>query len=446
MDLRPYPAYKPSRVEWLENVPVPAHWEIRRLKTLCTMESGDGITAISVDPAGTFPVYGGNGVRGYTSNYTHDGNFILIGRQGALCGNVHIARGRFWASEHAVVVTTRSGYSPEWLGAILEVVNLNQYSIAAAQPGLSAERVLKLRLPVPSVPEQTAIVRFLDHADQRIGRYIRAKQKLIALLDEQKQAVMHQVVTGQIDVRTRKPYATYKRAGVEWLQNVPTSWEITPLRHRYHQCLGKMLDSKQVTGRWPLPYLRNADAQWDHINVDNLPMMDICPEDHDRYTLDPGDLLVCEGGEVGRCAIWDAKLPSCGFQKALHRLRPRNATNDLPRFMYYALRVASLSQAFTDGHQSTIAHLTGDKLRAHRFPFPSFVEQRAIVDDLDGTTNQIDAAICRHRRKIDLLEEYRCSLIAGVVTGRLDIRAAVDSQPHEKSTEDLEFVGAMVKG
>ena len=200
--------HQDSGVPWLGKVP--AHWEVWRLKTLCTMASGDGITALSIDPAGAYPVYGGNGVRGYTSNYTHDGNFVLIGRQGALCGNVHIVRGRFWASEHAVVATPHSGHSFEWLGAILGVMNLNQYSIAAAQPGLSVERVLNLQLPVPPLPEQTAIVRFLDHADRRIYRYIRAKQKLTALLEEQKQAIIHQAVTGQIYLRTGQPYSAYK--------------------------------------------------------------------------------------------------------------------------------------------------------------------------------------------------------------------------------------------
>ena len=98
--LQPYPAYKPSGVEWLGEVP--EHWEVRRLKTVCSMQSGDGITAKSIEPRGVYPVYGGHGHRGYTSSYSHDGTFVLIGRQGALCGNVHIASGRFWASEHAL--------------------------------------------------------------------------------------------------------------------------------------------------------------------------------------------------------------------------------------------------------------------------------------------------------------------------------------------------------
>ena len=100
---QPYPAYKDSGVKWLGKVP--EHWEVRRLKTLSHMQSGEGITAMSINPTGDYRVFGGNGLRGYTSDYTHDGEFVLIGRQGALCGNIHLARGRFWASEHAVVAT-----------------------------------------------------------------------------------------------------------------------------------------------------------------------------------------------------------------------------------------------------------------------------------------------------------------------------------------------------
>ena len=217
--LEPYPEMKNSGVPALGNKPV--HWQVLRVKNLCRMRSGDGITSESITPVGAYPVYGGNGQRGYTSEYTHDGTFVLIGRQGALCGNVHLARGRFWASEHAVVTTVRSGYLPEWLGAILAVMDLNQYSIAAAQPGLSVERVLDLRLPVPPVSEQAAIVRFLDHADRRIRRYIRAKQKLITLLEEQKQAIIHRAVTRGLD-----PNVRLKPSGVEWLGDVPEHWTL----------------------------------------------------------------------------------------------------------------------------------------------------------------------------------------------------------------------------
>ena len=426
--LQPYPAYKPSGVEWLGEVP--AHWEVRRLKTVCSMQSGDGITATSIEPRGDYPVYGGHGQRGYTSSYTHDGTFVLIGRQGALCGNVHIASGRFWASEHALVTTPNVGHSPEWLGAILEAMNLGQYSIAAAQPGLSLERVLELRMPVPDTSEQASIARYLEDADQSIRRCIQAKEKLVKLLEEQRQALINEAVTGRVDVRTGQPYPAYKPSGVEWLGEVPRHWVVASLRHRYQQCLGKMLDAKHISGEHLFPYLRNTDVQWDEINVVDLPTMDIRPVEVGRYTVRRGDLLVCEGGEVGRCAIWDGDSEVVGYQKALHRLRPHRNDRDIPRFMYYTLRSATERAAFDDGHESTIGHLTGDKLRAHRFPFPPFSEQSAIAYYLDHTDQRVRRNIQAAKRQIHLLEEYRTRLIADVVTGMLDVRETAIRLPN----------------
>ncbi len=291
---------------------------------------------------------------------------------------------------------------------------------------------------MPPSPEQADIVRFLGHADQRIRRYIHPKQKLIALLEEQKRAIIHQAVTGQIDVRTGQPYPSYKDSGVEWLGDVPEHWQIAALHHRYSQCLGKMLDSKRLTGNHSLPYLRNVDVQWDQISTKDLPTMDIPPDEYERYTVQQGDLLVCEGGEIGRCALWLGEVAKCGFQKALHRLRPRNACQDVPRFMHYALRAAAKGNAFNDGHLSTIAHLTGEKLRGHRFPFAPVAEQESLVRFLDGVLNQADYSVCRVRRQIDVLNEYRTRLMADVVTGKLDVREAAPGLPEADVPSDTD--------
>ena len=302
----------------------------------------------------------------------------------------------------------------------------------------TSEKFGALRVPIPTLSEQTAIVRFLDYADSRIRRYIRAKQKLIALLEEQKQVVIHQALTGKIDVRTGLPYPSYKDSGVEWLDHVPAHWPIAALHHRYSQCLGKMLDSKRITGKHSFPYLRNVDVQWDQINTTDLPTMDILPDEFERYTVQQGDLLVCEGGEIGRCAMWSGEAAKCGFQKALHRLRPRNACQDVPRFMYYALRTAAKGNAFNDGHLSTIAHLTGEKLRAHRFPFPPVAEQKSLVRFLDAVLNQANHAVRSVRRQIALFHEYRTRLIADVVTGKLDVREVATELPEDDLPGDAE--------
>ena len=213
-----------------------------------------------------------------------------------------------------------------------------------------------------------------------------------------------------------KPYLRMKDSGVEWLGEVPAHWDVSALRHRYSQCLGKMLDTSKIKGNHLVPYLRNVDVQWDRINVNDLPTMDIAPAEYERYTVRKGDLLVCEGGEVGRCAIWGNRLEVCGFQKALHRLRPHDARRDLVRYLYHAFRVAVEREAFNDGHQSTIAHLTGEKLRVHRFPFPSTSEQTAIARFLDYMDRRFQKFICSKEKLIALLREQR--LTATVETMR----------------------------
>ncbi len=197
--LDPNVRLKPSGVEWLGDVP--DHWEVRRLKTICGMKSGEGITAESIEAAGEHPVYGGNGLRGYASSYTHDGAFALIGRQGALCGNVHITRGQFWASEHAVVAALDVGHEIDWFGAILTAMNLNQYSIAAAQPGLAVERILNLYLPVPHLQEQKNIANHIEGATADIVAAIARASRQMELVQEYRTRLIADVVTGKLDVR-----------------------------------------------------------------------------------------------------------------------------------------------------------------------------------------------------------------------------------------------------
>ena len=197
--LDPKVRLKPSGVEWLGYVP--EHWEVRRLKTICSLKSGDDITAEAIEASGDFPVYGGNGLRGYTSSYTHDGEFALIGRQGALCGNVHTVDGKFWASEHAVVATLHTDHDVNWFGAILTSMNLNQYSISAAQPGLAVERVLNLFLPVPPKREQKKIASHIREATSSIDNFIARARRQIELVEEYRTRLIADVVTGKLDVR-----------------------------------------------------------------------------------------------------------------------------------------------------------------------------------------------------------------------------------------------------
>ena len=425
--LNPYSAYKDSGLAWLGKVP--AHWEVGPLRHHIACLDGKRVpleASVRGKMLGDYPYWGANRIIDRLNDYLFDEDLILLGEDGASFFEPNrpvafFSRGKVWPNNHIHVLRLIGGSRPEFIVHALNCTEYENYVSGATRDKLTQSRMKAIPIPIPPLPEQTAIVRFLDHADRRIRRYIRAKQKLIALLEEQKQAIIHQAVTGQTDVRTGQPYPAYKPSGVEWIGDVPAHWQVAALRHRYSQCLGKMLDSKRITGNHSLPYLRNVDVQWDQINTDDLPTMDIPPDEYDRYTLRKGDLLVCEGGEVGRCALWSGGLLRCGFQKALHRLRPLNAGQDVPRFMHYALRVAVKGNAFNDGHLSTIPHLTGDKLRAHRFAFPPALEQESLVTFLDAMLKRVDQTISQVGRQIDLVQEYRTRLIADAVTGKFDV-------------------------
>ena len=190
---------KDSGVEWLGEIP--AHWELKKLHHIGQLRSGETMTAIMMSPDYEFPVYGGNGLRGYYHNYTHDGDYVLIGRQGALCGNINYALGKFWASEHAIVVSPSVTISRYWLGEVLRHMNLNQHSTSAAQPGISAEYIGRLKLPFPPHEEQIEIADFLDHQLGKLDLHCRKVQQAIDRLKEYRTALITNAVTGAIDVR-----------------------------------------------------------------------------------------------------------------------------------------------------------------------------------------------------------------------------------------------------
>jgi restriction endonuclease S subunit len=163
--------------------------EIKKLGMICNMKAGQFISASDIhDNSGTdlYPCYGGNGLRGYTKTFTHDGIFPLIGRQGALCGNVHKVTGKFHATEHAIVVTALSDIDANWLYYQLNFLNLNQYKTGIAQPGLSVKNLQPVYTPVPSLSQQKTLVAKIEQLENKIA----TAQKTINEAASKKQAVL----------------------------------------------------------------------------------------------------------------------------------------------------------------------------------------------------------------------------------------------------------------
>ncbi|MDD4280478.1 MAG: hypothetical protein PHX74_12180 [Candidatus Sumerlaeales bacterium] len=384
-------------------------------------------------------------------------NDLVINIMLAWNGSMGVSRFEGIASPAYCVYRFKSDYLPWYYHELLRLpmykgrIKVASTGVVESRLRLYSDDLGRIESIIPPPSEQAAIVRFLDHANGRIERAIRAKRKIITLLNEQKQAIIASLVTGKCEVRrvkgedgsdsslfTPRPSHFMKPSGIPWLGDIPAHWGLISLRMRYSVELGKMLDAKRFTGRHSVPYLRNRDVQWDNILIDDLPTMDITPTEFPRYTVQAGDLLVCEGGQVGRCAFWNDQLPICGFQKALHRIRALDPKCDFPRFFFYQMRLAAGCGIFTaDGNENTIAHLTCEKLRRHLFAFPPFGEQEAIAKYLDCELQQFAAAISNFEREIALLREYRTRLTADVVTGKLDVRTAAASLPDHEPVESV---------
>ena len=197
--LNPNAKLKPSGIDWLGDIP--AHWEVRKLKHLAKMESGESITSLTIEAAGAYPVFGGNGLRGYTTAFTHDGDYALIGRQGALCGNVNFVSGKFWASEHAVVPTLRPNVHVHWFAELIRTMNLRQYSQSAAQPGLAIEMISNLSVPLPTLNEQLEIAASIVRQARCTIDAMETAQREIDLIREYRTRLVADVVTGKLDVR-----------------------------------------------------------------------------------------------------------------------------------------------------------------------------------------------------------------------------------------------------
>ncbi len=187
---------KDSGVEWIGAVP--KTWDVLSLKYMCTMQAGKNLISEQIADSGKYSVYGGNGLRGYYSSYNTEGRHLLVGRQGALCGNVHDVDGEYWCTEHAIVTTETRFSDIDYLFYLLIGMNLNQYaSNAAAQPGLSVGNILNVKTVRPNMKEQKKIAQYLKNVLPKYDSLISEKESLINDLEAYKKSLIYEVVTGK---------------------------------------------------------------------------------------------------------------------------------------------------------------------------------------------------------------------------------------------------------
>lgn len=194
-------------------------------------------------------------------------------------------------------------------------------------------------------------------------------------------------------------------------------WPVVELGDVCDVQLGKMLSPKSKTGVRPVPYLRNENVQWDRFDLTDVSWMDFSESEEAKFRLEPGDLLVCEGGEPGRAAIWQGQIERCCYQKALHRIRPR-AGRLHPTFLMYRLWLSSRLREFADSQtQTTIAHLPREKLICLRIPLPPLAEQERIAGRLTEQLGAVERARAAAAQRLAAAEALPAALLREVFDG-----------------------------
>jgi type I restriction enzyme S subunit len=442
-----YPDYKDSGVEWLGVVP--EHWGVKPLRYLGRFRKGLTITKADLTDTGIPCLNYGEVHSLYPFEVNQDiqalkcvpvkyletepsscisyGDFVFADTSEDLegVGNFTHVSGLepLFAGYHTIIYSLDSDVSSRFLAYYLESFAFRtqlRMGVKGVKVFSVTQEILRGGLAcLPTTAEQTQIALFLDHETARIDALIEEQQRLIELLKEKRQAVIFHAVTKSLD-----PTVLMKDSGVEWLGEVPEHWDVVPTNYRYEIQLGRMLNEQRAQGDHLKPYLRVFDVQWNAINTTDLPLMDFPPEVQSMYRLKNGDLMVNEGGSyVGRSAIWRGDLDECYYQKALHRLRPRDVKRDTAEFFLHVMEMATQQGVFVaGGNQTTIDHLTAEQLRQYRFAFPPLQEQLQIAEKITEVVSKIQNTTSEAEELIGYLKERRSALISAAVTGKIDVR------------------------
>jgi len=257
-------------------------------------------------------------------------------------------------------------------------------------PSLNQGILGRVQIPYAPLPEQRAIAAALSDVDTPLNGLAR----LIAKKRDLKQAAVQQLLTGPT-----------------LLPGFHGEWEVSTVGAEFDVQLGKMLDAERNFGE-PKPFIGNRAVQWDGIDVRDLQTDPMSRADIERYRLRRGDLLVCEGGEVGRAATWEEPIEECYFQKALHRLRPIRGFNS--RLMAALLRLwANRGRLSSYVTQTSIAHLPREKFIEIPLPVPSTAEQTAIATVLSDMDAELSALEARREKTRDLKQAMLQELLIG---------------------------------
>jgi type I restriction enzyme S subunit len=430
--LKPYPKMKDSGVPWLGEVP--EHWELRRTKTLLRerVEKGhpDQPLLAATQSKGVVrkEQYENRTVLAlkdlHLLKLVRVGDFVISLR--SFQGGIEYAREQGIISPaYTILYPTRAdmhGYLARLFKSAPYIENLSLYVTGIRQgQNIDYEKLARTELPLPPLPEQVAIVRFLDYVDRRIRRYIRAKQKLIKLLEEQKQAIIHRAVTRGLD-----PNVRLKPSGVEWLGDVPEHWEVRKLGSLFQRRGSGTTPSGDHYYGGEIPWVMTGDLNDGLVNTTKRTVTNAAVQELSALQVyQRGALIVAMyGATIGKTGV--LLMEACTNQACCVLAEPSESVS--VGFLQAVVKVAKphlIEQSYGGGQPNINAEI----VRSLRVPVPPRSEQEEILRAIAEHSG--DSAMIRAAREIELIREYRTRLIADVVTGKLDVREAAMRLPDE---------------
>ena len=457
--LKPYAAMKDSGVPWLGNVP--KHWEVLPNRALFAEvkerdHPGEQMLSVTITKGVILQrALLADSSKKDSSNQDKSAYKLVqpgdlaYNKMRAWQGAIGVSDLRGIVSPAYVVQRPRRDINSRYLHHILRTPAFAKeaerwsYGITSDMWSLRPEHFKMIYACLPPRDEQDAIVRFLDHADRRIRRYIRAKQRLIKLLEEQKQAIIHRAVTRGLDTNVR-----LKPSGVEWLGDVPAHWGMRQVRR---------LVSLVTSGSrgWADYYTDSGYIFLQSGNLGRSMSLNLAKIQYlrppsgaegERTRVKKDDILVCiTGALTGNVALVETDFSVPAFiNQHVALVRPRNQLI-MPRFLALALHSGpGKSQFKTSEYGGTKQGLGLDEVKSAVVPIPPIDEQAVICKAMDEETRAAFSAIAKTAREISLLREYRTRLIADVVTGKLDVREAVanlaDRADELESPDEIESI------
>jgi type I restriction enzyme S subunit len=440
--LQPYSEYKESELPWLGRCP--SHWALRRTKVLFHERVQKGFPKE--------PLLAATQTKGVVRKEDYEtrtvtaqkdlhllklvetGDYVISLR--SFQGGIEYAHQRGIISPAYTILkpgkSAKSGFYTHFFKAKPFVNSLSLFVTGIREgQNVDYERLSRAEMPLPPEDEQAAIVRFLNHANGKIDGFIRAKRKLIGLLNEQKQAIIHRAVT-----RGLNPNAPLKPSGIPWLGDIPEHWEVRPIKQLLARMDYGISESSTPDGK--IRVLTMGHIQNGRVLIPESGGVNQIPA---GLALERNDLLFNRTNSpelVGKVGIFtEVQEGPITFASYLVRLRVR--AEHSPHWLNYLLGsfrfwAFARSQALVSLHQ---ANLNSSRYGRMVVPLPSRDEQDAIVAQIETEAGAIESAIARTEREIALMQEYRTRLTADVVTGKLDVRTAAAKLP-DLPTDNLE--------